>query len=122
MLKNMATSKLTGNENAGVVKVRAIGRVRWHVAVGDELIPGQPILDVGKLTFFHQPAYKAPRENPKLYVAKLILDRQATAGDLAVGYPLLVAVYNTEHLARFESFIPSAMLLQSLGSKVNLMM
>lgn len=94
---------------------RATGTPMWKVAIGDELIPGEPFLSVGNVLFFHQPKYKT-KENRPLFVASYLLPDSHILR-VRPGWPLLVAVYDPIHLNRFENFKPNTLLLESLGCK-----
>lgn len=102
-----------GKENY-LVYNKARGLADWKVSVGDELFPKAPLLTVGPVNFFQQPAYKN-RETPRLFVAKLLLNG-LVEGDILPGTPLLVAVYDPTHLPRFEDYVPSREQMRVLGS------
>lgn len=106
---------VTGKERAKVGKSQAGGTPAWHVGVGDPLIPGEPFLDVGQVTFYHQPAFKPPKVTPTLYVATILLPEFVPK--LGPGAPLLVAVYDRMHIPRFEAYRPTQSQLEELGVK-----
>lgn len=91
----------------------AQGEIKWHVDIGDLIVPKAPILEVGPVTFFQMPGYKG-WTTPKLYLAnKLIVGTNALP--VVAGTPLYVAVYDPAQIPRFESFLPTADLIASLG-------
>lgn len=110
LVKNKFTSFVTGKEPKARPKpmIGKAGKVHWLVKVGDPLLPEQPILKVGEVVFFNQPAYKTTfaLSNTPLYYANFLLEDGKVTMPPLEGTPVAVAVKDKNDLLRFENFRP----------------